>query len=237
MSAYLFSFTIYIRYKQIEKYSREVLSLESTKILKINYSTLVIGIISCLGLTVVANFQEINLRPIHLSGAIVCFSSGLLYCILQTWMSYKMHPLVNTRAVAHYRLVLTCIMFCSFVIALVLGPIAISRFHGPDRSRWRPEDGGYFLHMIAAINEWITAFCLNFFLLSYTGEMLKISVSSPKIFIVVDNMNLMNDRSDNETALYQNEGQVEVVRGLRSSSQTNSAFADAGSSANRSIIY
>jgi hypothetical protein len=236
-SAYLFAFTIYIRYKQIEQYYRDHLALESAKILKVNYAALVIGFVSCLGLSIVANFQEMNMRPIHWVGAIVCFSCGLMYCGLQTWMSYRMHPLVNTRAVAHYRLALTCIMFCSFVTALVLGPIAISHFHGPDRSRWRPEDGGYYMHMIAAINEWITAFCLNFFLLSYTREMLKISVSSPKIFIVVDRVSLMNDRSDNENALYQNEGQVEVVRGARSSSQSIVGRSDNGLTANRSLIY
>lgn len=114
-------FTIYIRYKQVEQYFRDHLSSESAKILRINYLAFVVGIVSCLGLTVVANFQEINLRPVHLTGAITCFTSGLIYCMLQTWISHLGHPLLNTYSIAKIRLGLTSLMFVSYMTSITLG--------------------------------------------------------------------------------------------------------------------
>ena len=117
-------FTIYIRYKQVEQYFRDHLSPESAKILRINYLSFVIGIISCLGLTVVANFQEINLRAVHLTGAITCFTCGLIYCMLQTWISHLGHPLLNTKFIAKIRFALTTLMFVSYLTSLTLGTCA-----------------------------------------------------------------------------------------------------------------
>lgn len=74
--------------------------------------------------------------------------------------------------------------------------------------KWKPTDKGYVPHVIAAFAEWTTMFCLNFFLLSYTREMHKISLSSPKVFITVDNVNIISDQ--NESEFYQNEDQVEI---------------------------
>lgn len=121
LSAFLFMFTIYIRYKQVEQYYRDHLSAESAKILRINYISFVIGIVSCLGLTVVANFQEQYLRVIHLTGAMTCFTCGLIYCILQTWISHLGHPLLNTLLIAKVRFCLTLLMFITYLVAVILG--------------------------------------------------------------------------------------------------------------------
>lgn len=204
-------FTIYIRYKQVEQYFRDHLSPESAKILRINYASFVVGIISCLGLTVVANFQEINLRPVHLTGAMTCFTFGLLYCIFQTWISHLGHPLLNTYLIAKVRLGLTLLMFFTYLTAVVLGPYAIRIFDGDDRTRWKPTEKGYVPHMIAAFSEWTTMFCLNFFLLSYTREMHKIVINAPKVFITIDNVNLIqNNQNENENSLYSDEANIEV---------------------------
>ena len=65
--------------------------------------------------------------------------------------------------------------------------------------------------MIAAFAEWTTMFCLNFFLLTYTREMHKISIQSPKVFVTIDNVNLISsNQNDNENSFYQNEDHVEI---------------------------
>jgi len=210
LSAFLFMFTIYIRYKQIEQYCRDHLSGKNVKILRINYVSFVIGLISCLGLTVVANFQEIDLKIVHLTGAITCFTSGLLYCILQTWISFLGYPLLNTHYTAKLRLTLTTLMFCTYITALVLGPYAVRIYDGKDRTRWKPNEAGYIPHAIAAFAEWITMFCLNFFLLSYTREMHKISVHGPKVILTIDNVDLMQNNQTRNENYYDYETNVEV---------------------------
>lgn len=60
--------TIYVRYKQVH-----ALSPEENVIIKLNKAGLVLGILSCLGLSIVANFQKTTLFAAHVSGAVLTF--------------------------------------------------------------------------------------------------------------------------------------------------------------------
>jgi hypothetical protein len=48
-----------------------------------NKATLYVGLTSCVGLDIVANFQESNVIVVHLLGAFLCFAAGTIYFILQ----------------------------------------------------------------------------------------------------------------------------------------------------------
>jgi len=61
--------TIYIRYRQIEQIYEEHSDLHPTGV-KCNKVALWLGFVSCLGVSVVANFQETNVRIVHFSGGI-----------------------------------------------------------------------------------------------------------------------------------------------------------------------
>ena len=77
------------------------------------------------------------------------------------------------------------------------------------------------MHLIAAFAEWITMFCLNFFLLSYTREMHKISIST-QVFITIDNLNLISNNlnNDNENSFFQN-NDIEIHRNRNSEYNQN----------------
>lgn len=49
------------------------------------------------------------------SGAVLCFGCSVIYCSTQTWISFRMIPLVNSLRVARFRLFLCCLMFCTFM--------------------------------------------------------------------------------------------------------------------------
>lgn len=71
---------MYLRYRQV----REWANLPSARIPTwANKLSLVLAMISCLGLDIVANFQELNVLSVHLLGAITCFVAGTFYCIMQ----------------------------------------------------------------------------------------------------------------------------------------------------------
>ena len=65
---FLVGLTIYVRYRQIIHVTdhHEVLR-ELTE--KLNKRSLWIGLVSCYGISIVANFQETNVRPMHYVGA------------------------------------------------------------------------------------------------------------------------------------------------------------------------
>lgn len=52
-----------------------------------NHKALWIGLGSCLGISIVGNFQETNVRIAHYVGAISCFGCGTIYF----WMQVRIH--------------------------------------------------------------------------------------------------------------------------------------------------
>lgn len=54
------------------------------------------------------------------------------------------------------------------------------------------EDGGWDLHIISTICEWTSALSLCTFILTYTREMHCISLSSPRVMFVIENVSIPN---------------------------------------------
>lgn len=190
--SFLVVLTVYVRYKQIEQYYRDHLSPESSRIMSLNWIGLWIGCVSAFGLSIVANFQETNVFRVHMVGAIMCFGFGVMYAWIQTAMSFKMIPLVNSRGVAVFRAVLATIMTCTFMTSSVCGPMAFKRFQGSDPTRWRPWDGGWDLHITSTVCEWVSAMSLDVFILTYVREMHLISLSSPRVMFVIESLTIPN---------------------------------------------
>lgn len=71
---------MYIRYRQIDfAISRETIPLRK----KWNSTALVVGVLGCLGMSLVANFQETTVVAIHGLGAVMAFGIGSAYFIIQ----------------------------------------------------------------------------------------------------------------------------------------------------------
>uniref|UniRef100_A0A6I8N934 CWH43-like N-terminal domain-containing protein n=1 Tax=Ornithorhynchus anatinus TaxID=9258 RepID=A0A6I8N934_ORNAN len=92
--------TMYVRYKQVD-----ALIPEDTQITRINKVGLGLGLLSCLGLSVVANFQKTTLFLVHITGAVLTFGPGALYIFTQTILSYKMQPKIHGRHIFWIRLI------------------------------------------------------------------------------------------------------------------------------------
>ncbi len=82
-----------------------------------------------------------------------------------------MYPLVNTKAMARFRFFLSFLMTCTFTSSCIFGPMSMKYFHGNDPTNWKPDDGGFGLHLTSTICEWITAMSIDFFVLSYVTEL------------------------------------------------------------------
>ncbi|CAK7304775.1 DNA damage-regulated autophagy modulator protein 2 [Vulpes lagopus] len=133
--------TIYVRYKQVQ-----ALSPEETRIIKLNKAGLVLGLLSCFGLSVVANFQKTAFFIVHVCGAVLTFGMGSLYMFVQTILSYQMQPKIHGKQVFWIRLLV--VIWC----------------------------GGYVLHMITTAAEWSMSFSFFGFFLTYIRDFQKISL-------------------------------------------------------------
>ena len=196
---------MYVRYKLIEQYYRDHMSPVSSKILSRNLISLWLGWIACFGLSIVANFQETNVFRVHMVGAMTAFTFGLLYIWLHSLLSFQMVNVVNSIHTARFRLFLSCVMTFSYVTTMVCGPMAFRKFHGDDPTNWKWNDGGYKLHLTSTVAEWISAMCLDFFILTFVREMHSISLSSPRVTFLVDSLSV------NETYVNDSD-RIEILR-------------------------
>ncbi|KDR23377.1 hypothetical protein L798_05340, partial [Zootermopsis nevadensis] len=174
---------IYIRYRQIDEYYRSY-ALPSA-VVKHNKIALWIGYLSCFGLSLVANFQETNVIIVHLTGAFLCFGLGTVYIWFQAVCSYYLHPLANSIAMAHARVVLAMVCTIFFILLSITGVISHLQFHGKDPRKWYPEDGGWEMHVASTVSEWIVATSFCIYILSFVREFQIINIEEPEVCIII----------------------------------------------------
>lgn len=178
--------TVYVRYKEVEQYYRDHLSHESPWVLRTNRVALWLGCVAASGVSLVANFQETEALAVHACGAFLALGVGTVYTWVHTLMSFRMQPLVNGLAVARIRLALSSVATVAFLSAAVTAGLSLTRFHGKDRTEWRPEDGGYKLHVASTASEWLLALAVDLYLLTFVRELHGLYLQSPKVHFVAD---------------------------------------------------
>ncbi|XP_070553050.1 DNA damage-regulated autophagy modulator protein 2-like isoform X2 [Ptychodera flava] len=102
---------VYIRWKSLKK-----LSVENVKRFScLNTSSFVIGVLAAIGLSVVGNFQWTSQFEIHIIGAGMAFGLGLVYCWMQSHLTYKLHPRYNSLWIARLRVILALMVTLSLI--------------------------------------------------------------------------------------------------------------------------
>ncbi|XP_048357014.1 DNA damage-regulated autophagy modulator protein 1 isoform X2 [Sphaerodactylus townsendi] len=129
VSAFLGAATMYTKYLTVKKQN------EVTHFIPpyFNFITLMIGVLGCIGMSIVASFQELAVPAVHDGGALVAFLSGVVYIVLQTVISYKSLPQWTTPCTCHIRLALSLM---SFVAAIPM--IACASLISITKIDWSP---------------------------------------------------------------------------------------------------
>lgn len=185
IASVLIALTIVIRYKQVEQQCRDNMLPCAEKVFALNKFALGAGLLSAVGISIVANFQELQLFTVHMIGAFSTFGFGMIYFAAQTRLSYYMQSIVQSGLLlARCRLILTCILAVTFAISSVFGALSIKYFHGTDLTKWHPKDGGYIYHVISSTCEWISVMSMDLYILSFAHEFKFMSISSPKFYMI-----------------------------------------------------
>ncbi|KPP59246.1 hypothetical protein Z043_122850 [Scleropages formosus] len=99
ISAFAGVTTMFARYKYVEKINSMIRKMNP----RLNMAALWIGCLSCLGMCFVATFQ-VTVEPlVHDIAALCFFVSGVIYVIVQSVISYKIHPYGSSMPVCHIR--------------------------------------------------------------------------------------------------------------------------------------
>lgn len=178
ISAFLAFCTMYIRYKVVQALAGE----EDRWLRRMNKGTLLLGIVSSTGCSLVANFQEGTVVEwVHVVGAVLTFVGGLVYCFLQTAMSYHMCPDYCGLRVCRVRLAITLISFLCLVTTIIAGGIALKDWanfgwRNKDKFKWKPDQPGYEAHVVSTTGEWLTALTFLGFFFTYVREFHKFEI-------------------------------------------------------------
>lgn len=153
--------TIYARYKFVEKLSADTGMVSP----HLNKTALVLGLLSCLGMCIVATFQETLVTAVHDVGAILFFVSGVLYIILQSIISFRAYPFGSSICVCRVRVGIAILAVLAFF------PTLICAFYVKQTTLHRDkEDEDYPFHVASAVCEWIVAFSFICFFLTYIDD-------------------------------------------------------------------
>ncbi|MBN3303361.1 DRAM2 protein, partial [Amia calva] len=160
--------TMYVRYKQVEALTRN-----DDSVRRWNMAGLVLGVISCFGMCIVANFQKTSFIVMHWVGSVLTFGVGAIYILCQTVLSYKMQPHIHGKKMFWVRLWVVLWCGVSVVSMFVSSVIMYSSLPGIDVAKklhWIPGETGYTAHIISTISEWSLAFSFVCFFLTYIRD-------------------------------------------------------------------
>ncbi|KAJ3628553.1 hypothetical protein MTP99_015852 [Tenebrio molitor] len=155
--------TMYVRYKVVELIDHK--NIKKCKTLN-NWSTL-FGALSCLGISLVANFQETSEINVHFVGAFLAFGVGAIYCLIQaylTWLSY------SSKALKCLRILLSGLLIPFYIITTACSMLSFNKFDGNSQFKWNYKNSGYELHLVATFAEWIMAILMTLYIGSYYVE-------------------------------------------------------------------
>ncbi|CAH2277567.1 DNA damage-regulated autophagy modulator 1 [Pelobates cultripes] len=130
-----------------------------------NFISLIIGLIGCLGMWLVAAFQETSVLIVHEAAALVTFCFGVLYILSQSIISYKSCPQWNKKLICHIRMAISVVSFIA-IFPMIICALKV----GSLKPRWQPSDQGYSNHLTSAICEWIVAFGFVTFFLTFIRD-------------------------------------------------------------------
>ncbi|XP_073175924.1 DNA damage-regulated autophagy modulator protein 2 isoform X3 [Lepidochelys kempii] len=133
ISTFLGIATVYVRYKQVY-----ALSPGELKIARLNKAGFTLGMISCFGLCIIANFQKYTLFYMHVVGACLTFGIGAIYILVQTILSYMMQPKI-------FWIRVIVLLWCGSSIAsmFVSSVLLYSGLYGTDlvqKLHWNPQE-------------------------------------------------------------------------------------------------
>lgn len=152
----------------------------------LNATAFVLGMLSSLGVSIVANFQLTNIIAVHYIGAFLAFVVGLIYMILQTilsCMSASTGIKGNTPCIRRLR-VLLCVLDTILVLVLIIAAkVAVSIGPGPGKSKrhWSSDDPGYAVHLVATISEWLMALMTVIYFATFHWEFKHFRMSPPEV--------------------------------------------------------
>ncbi|XP_014258866.1 DNA damage-regulated autophagy modulator protein 2-like [Cimex lectularius] len=187
MTAAALLFAIYVRHKQVVEIFRSKTPAKCAKL--VNRVSSISGLVACVGLDLVANFQETNVLIVHDLGAMICFWSSAVYIVLQVILSYWIVPEMHGMVMVIIRGIQGMSAVTFLILGLITQNIALSQF-GPKQAnnteilQWKPSEPGWEWHVASSVCEWSVVLTFGSFILTFYWDFKKITLYAPELELV-----------------------------------------------------
>ncbi|KAM3927020.1 DNA damage-regulated autophagy modulator protein 1 [Leptodactylus fuscus] len=161
VTAMLGAATMYARYKIIQAQNVRISFLSYW----FNLTSLLIGILGCIGMGIVASFQETSVTTVHDVGALLTFICGIAYIFLQSIITFKACPQWSKKGTCYIRMTISVISIIALFPMIICASFDGMKFY---RCEVGEEPSPY--HQASAVCEWIVAFGFVTFFLTYIKE-------------------------------------------------------------------
>ncbi|XP_035113163.3 DNA damage-regulated autophagy modulator protein 1 isoform X1 [Callithrix jacchus] len=161
ISAFLAAATIYTRYKIVEKKNRTYCFSSPA----LNLVSFFLGLLGCIGMSIVASFQGLNVTVVHDAGALLAFVCGSIYTLLQSIIFYESCPQWNSLWMCHIRMIISAVCCAAVVLMIVCASLVSTT-----KLEWDPSEKDYVYHVVSAICEWTVAFSFIFYFLTFIQD-------------------------------------------------------------------
>jgi len=167
IGALLLVITVFIRYKQMADFypghSKQIL------LKRLNTLSIWLGSLGALGVSLVANFQETSVAPVHFLGAALCFGLGTIYLWLQVYLSWHLRPPSWPKLVPIIRLGLALLDTVGLSLTVISMLLAYNERGSQTDLHWDVEEGREF-HLVSTVSEWVMSVAFSLFILSFVPD-------------------------------------------------------------------
>ncbi|XP_069085075.1 DNA damage-regulated autophagy modulator protein 1 [Pleurodeles waltl] len=175
ITSFLGTFTMYARYKIVQKQNEVATFIPHW----FNMMSLVFGVLGCIGMVIVATFQERSVPIVHDVGALLTFICGVFYILLQSMISLKSSPHWSSTRLCRIRMAISIVSLAALIPMIICASLIffshrewetgkkITRAHCKHHCL---SDLHYRIHLASAICEWIVAFGFVSYFLTYVQE-------------------------------------------------------------------
>ncbi|XP_075716187.1 DNA damage-regulated autophagy modulator protein 1 [Rhinoderma darwinii] len=161
ITAMLGAATMYVRYKIIQTQNLRIFFLSYW----LNLISLLIGVLGCIGMGIVASFQETSVTTVHDVGALITFICGVAYIFLQSIITCKACPQWNKKGTCFVRMTISVISIIALFPMIICGLLDGMKMY---RCVIGEEPSPY--HQASAVCEWIVAFGFVTYFLTYIKD-------------------------------------------------------------------
>ncbi|GAV03215.1 hypothetical protein RvY_13674 [Ramazzottius varieornatus] len=183
---------------------------------QIAFINMTLGVMEAFGTSLVASYPTVETTSLHTVGASIVFLFGVIYLLIDSYISVKTAVLRNHSLKIMYGRVALGLLMLVFLITAIGGGVKsgqqrMDQLNNPMlRLIWRAEDGGYTAHVVSTVSEWLMGALQLVYFITFIYEFQHFRLPYPRLE-PIDPAVILNDVAGTRSATPRSSIRVEAT--------------------------